>query len=219
VVVPHLLDLVQQAVQGLTGKAVAVEGDQAAVGRYQRRNRVEVQRRRGVQVDPVVILGEAFEQLSQLVDLVLGLQLGLQVGQFGRGADQVQVVERCFEDRRARLLASVAASENLLEEVGNAGRNVIAGQAGQVVRGVGLGVQVHQQCAVALRCADRGQIAGDARLADTTLLIEHDPAHDSPPKNPERSSLYGKYDSRVIRGGKPDQSQTATGALMCGCAS
>src|SRR3546814_11362886 len=77
----------QQAVQRLTGKAIAVKRNQYAIGGDQRRNRIKVQGRRRVQINPLVILVEFFEQFAQFVDLVFRLELGLQLRQLGGGGD------------------------------------------------------------------------------------------------------------------------------------
>src|SRR5690606_11143795 len=122
---------------------VAVEGNQHAVRRDQRRHRVEVQRRRGVQVDAVIVLGQPGQQFAQLVDLVLLLQLGLQFGQLGGGGHHMQVVERRLVDVDAALLRQ-PGGKHLLEEIGDAHRQLVAAQAGQVVAGIALGVQVDQ---------------------------------------------------------------------------
>jgi hypothetical protein len=58
----------------------------------------KIQRWRRIEVDPVVIAVQLVQQFAQLVDLVLGLKLGLQIGQLSRGGDDVQVVERGFVD-------------------------------------------------------------------------------------------------------------------------
>ena len=176
VVLAQFVDLLQEAVQRLAREAVAVEGDQHAIGSDQRRHGVEVQRRRGVQVDAVVVSRQLAEQFAQLVDLVLLLQLGLQFGQLGRGGDQVQVVEGRLVDVDAALLGQ-PGGQHLLEEIGDADRQLVAAQPGQVMAGVALGIQVDQQGAVALGGAHGGEVAGDARLADAALLVEHDSPH------------------------------------------
>lgn len=93
----------------------------------------------------------------------------------------MQVVERRLVDLDPALLAEGPGRQGLLEEVGDPHRQVLAGQSGQVVRGVGLGVQVHQQGAIALRRADRRQVAGDAGLAYPAFLIEHHAPHGKSP--------------------------------------
>src|SRR5690606_14591326 len=72
----------------------------------------------------------------------------------------------------------------MFEEIGDAGGNIRARATAEVVAGIGLGVEIDQQRAVALRGADGGQVTGDAGLADAALLIEHHPAHAPPPRNP-----------------------------------
>src|SRR5690606_9669508 len=72
----------------------------------------------------------------------------------------------------------------MFEEIGDAGGNIRARATAEVVAGIGLGIEVDQQRAVALRGTDGGQVTGDAGLADTALLIEHHPAHAPPPRNP-----------------------------------
>ena len=176
-----LLDLAQQAVQGLAGKTVAVERDQATVGGDHRRHGVEVQRRRRIQVNPVVILGQLIKQLTQLVDLVLGLQLGLQVSQLGGGRDQMQVVERGLVDIDLTLLGKGAGRQGLFEEVGDARRHLVASQTGEIVGGITLGIEVDQQGAMPLCCTDRCQIAGNAGFTHATFLIEHHAPHATPP--------------------------------------
>ena len=56
-----------------------------------------------------------------------------------------------------------------------------AGQAGQVMGRVSLGIQVDQQGPVAFRRAYRCQVAGNAGLAYTALLVENHSPHDTPP--------------------------------------
>ncbi|MNC18376.1 hypothetical protein D3C75_662760 [compost metagenome] len=175
-VLAQLVNLGEQTVQRLAREAVAVEGNQHPIGPDQRGNCIEIQRRRGVQVDPVVILVQLVEQFAQLVDLVLGLQLGLQVGQLGTGGDQVEIGEGGVLHADLRLLAG-AAGQHLLEEVGDAQRDGVAAQTGEVMGRVGLTVEIDQQGAIALRRAHRRQVAGDARLADSALLIEHHTSH------------------------------------------
>ncbi|MNF66493.1 hypothetical protein D3C84_482860 [compost metagenome] len=185
----QLLDLGQQAVEGISGKAVAVKGNQAAISRDQRRNRIEIERRRRIQVDPLVVSVQVIQQFAQLVDLVLGLELGLQVGQLGCGGYHVQVVVRGFVDIHLAL-AEGGGRQRLLEEVGYPHGNILTGQAGEVVGGIGLGVEVDQQGAIALRSADRRQVAGDAGLAHATFLIEHHSPHHTPPQNLISTGFY-----------------------------
>ncbi|MNI80294.1 hypothetical protein D3C73_1368160 [compost metagenome] len=66
----------------------------------------------------------------------------------------------------------------MLEEVGDAHGDVLAGQAGEVLGRVRLGIQVDQQGPVAFIGTDRRQVAGNARLAHATFLIEHHAPHD-----------------------------------------
>src|SRR5690606_27784323 len=47
----------------------------------------------------------------------------------------------------------------------------------EVVGGVGLGIEVDQQCPVTFSGAGGGEVAGDAGLADATFLIEYDTTH------------------------------------------
>jgi hypothetical protein len=65
----------------------------------------------------------------------------------------------------------------LLEELGDAHRDIVAGQSGQVLSGVGLGIEVHQQGSITFAGADRRQVARDAGLAHTAFLIEHHATH------------------------------------------
>src|SRR5690606_31616794 len=67
VILLQLLDLGEQAVQGIARETVAIEGNQHSIGGDQRRDRVEIQRRRGIQIDPVVVLGQLLQQFAQLV--------------------------------------------------------------------------------------------------------------------------------------------------------
>ncbi|MNP17357.1 hypothetical protein D3C76_1097860 [compost metagenome] len=130
----QLLDFPQQAIQRLAREAVAVEGNQAAIRRDQGGNRIEVQRRRGIQVDPVVLVVQRVEQFAQLVDLVLRLQLRLQVLQLRAGGHHMQVVERRFVDIHAAIAAERPGGQHVLEEIGDAGRQLVAGETGQVMR-------------------------------------------------------------------------------------
>ncbi|MNC58283.1 hypothetical protein D3C75_1080040 [compost metagenome] len=109
---------------------------------------------------------------------MLGLELGLQIRQLGSGRDHVQVVERGFVDIDLVLLAERPAGQALLEEVGDAHGDIVAGQASQVLGRVGLGIQVDQQGPITFAGAHRRQVASDARLAHTTFLIEHHAPHD-----------------------------------------
>ncbi|MCY1186103.1 hypothetical protein D9M73_269400 [compost metagenome] len=90
----------------------------------------------------------------------------------------MQVVEWGFVDIDLVLLAERPAGKALLEEVGDAHGDVLAGQAGEVLGRVRLGIQVDQQGPVAFIGTDRRQVAGNARLAHATFLIEHHAPHD-----------------------------------------
>ncbi|MNI37436.1 hypothetical protein D3C73_915250 [compost metagenome] len=103
----------------------------------------------------------------------------MQVGQFEAGRDQVQVVVARFGDRHVILLAGRPAGQALLEEVGDAHGDIITGQPGQVMGGIGLGIEVHQKRPVAFGRTDRRQIAGNAGFAHPTFLIEHHSTHDN----------------------------------------
>ncbi|MNT90820.1 hypothetical protein D3C72_2318140 [compost metagenome] len=93
----------------------------------------------------------------------------------------MQVVERRLVDVDPAFLGKRAAGQAELEELGDAHGNLIARQAGEIVGGVGLGIQIDQQRAVALRGAHGRQVAGNAGLAHPAFLIEHHTPHDKPP--------------------------------------
>ena len=95
-----------------------------------------------------------------------------------RGGNHMQVVKRGFVDIDLVLLAERSAGQALLEEVGNAHGDVVAGQAGQVLGRVGLRIQVDQQGPITFASAHCRQVASDARLAHATFLIEHHAPHD-----------------------------------------
>ena len=80
-----------------------------------------------------------------------------------------------------------------MKELGDAGGQVVYRAAGQVVAGVGLGIKVDQQGAIALVGTHCGQVTGNAGLSDTTLLVEYDPAHAVLP----RIKAEGVYDNPV----------------------
>src|SRR5690606_30078878 len=61
---------IEDVVQRLSGKGVAVEGYQAAVGADQRGIGIEIQGGRSVDVDLVEVVVELVEQVAQFVDLV-----------------------------------------------------------------------------------------------------------------------------------------------------
>ncbi|MNP75752.1 hypothetical protein D3C76_1728610 [compost metagenome] len=71
----QLFHLRDDAIQRLARKPVAIERNQQSVRRHQGAEGVEIQRRRCVDVDALVVLGQFHQQLAQLVDLELALQL------------------------------------------------------------------------------------------------------------------------------------------------
>ncbi|MNG05079.1 hypothetical protein D3C84_882520 [compost metagenome] len=89
----------------------------------------------------------------------------------------MQVVERGFVDVDLVLLGKRPGRQGLLEEIGNAHGDILAGQPGEVLGRVGLGIQVDQQGSIAFIGTHCRQVAGNARFAHTTFLIEHHAPH------------------------------------------
>ena len=176
VVLPYLLHALEEGVQRPSREIVAVEGNQAPLPGDEGRQREEVERRRRVQVDLVVSL-EAVEGVPQLVDLVLGLQLGLEL-LHGRGSrDQVEALERGLVDEGPHPLPEEPESQRLLEEAGHVrlGRERLVTE--EVVAGVGLRIQVDHEHPPSPRGGHGGQVAHDGGFSDPALLVEDDPAH------------------------------------------
>ena len=90
----QITNLVEDVVQRLTGKIVTVEGYQAALGCNQGRPGIEIERRRGIDVDRIEGFTQFFQGFPQLVYLVLGLQLALEKIQLRAGGHDKQVLER-----------------------------------------------------------------------------------------------------------------------------
>src|SRR5258705_5508892 len=93
VIVLHVGQTLDELVDGKPGELVAVERDQAAVGRDERGQREEVEGRRRVEVDRVELV-EPLERVPKLEDLVARLQLALQRLEVGVGGQDRQVLER-----------------------------------------------------------------------------------------------------------------------------
>ena len=72
-------------------------------------------------------------------------------------------------------------AQGLLEKGRCAALGLLSRVPLNVVARVALGVQVDEQGAQAMRCADGGQVAGDRRFADAPLLVEYDVAHGASP--------------------------------------
>ncbi|MNT11065.1 hypothetical protein D3C72_1459270 [compost metagenome] len=89
----------------------------------------------------------------------------------------MEVIEGGFVDVDLILFGERPGRQRLLEEIGDAHRDIATGEPRQVLSGVGLGIEIHQQGAKALAGTDCRQIAGNARFANTTFLIEHHAPH------------------------------------------
>ena len=85
-----------------------------------------------------------------------------------RGHD-VQARERGGDDELGDGARVELEVERLVEEVGQRGLEIVAGGAQQILGGVALRVEVHDQCALALLGADRRQVAGDRRFSDAAF--------------------------------------------------
>src|SRR5690349_2299983 len=71
------------------------------------------------------------------------------------------------------------AGPRLLEEIGDAGRNTLVAQPGEVVSRVCLGIEINQQRSVPFGCTHSGKIAGDAGFSNAAFLIEYDTTHEA----------------------------------------
>ncbi|RMU55285.1 hypothetical protein ALP29_200523 [Pseudomonas syringae pv. avii] len=111
----------------------------------------------------------------------------------------MQVVERCFIDIDLVFLGKRCRRQRVLEELGDAHRNVVAREAREVLSRVGLGIEVDQQRPIAFVSADCSQIAGDARFADTALLIEYHATHALVPLKDEETAGAADKDLRIGR--------------------
>ncbi|MNL39967.1 hypothetical protein D3C87_1622780 [compost metagenome] len=70
----QLFYLSDDTVHSLPGKAVAIIGNQQPIGSDQGAEGEKIQRRRGVDIDTLVVLGKLDQQSTQLVDLELALK-------------------------------------------------------------------------------------------------------------------------------------------------
>ncbi|MCY1548530.1 hypothetical protein D9M68_846500 [compost metagenome] len=92
----------------------------------------------------------------------------------------MQVAVAGFGDGHAVLLAGGGnRRQGLAEEVGDAGRNGVVDQPGEVEGGIGLRVEVDQQGPVALGGTGCRQVAGNAGFANATFLIENHTTHET----------------------------------------
>jgi hypothetical protein len=176
------LDAVEQAVQRAAREVVAVERDQAALRRDQRRPGVEVQRRRRVDPHRVVVAGQFDQRIAQLVDLVTALQLAVQFIERGARRHQVQVLPRRLDDEVGGVRCADAELQRRIEELGGARGRCVDSIADQVAARVGLPIEVDHQRALAPMGCDRRQIAGDGGLAHPALLVENDATHFTIPR-------------------------------------
>mmetsp|Transcript_23212 Transcript_23212/g.54894 ORF Transcript_23212/g.54894 Transcript_23212/m.54894 type:complete len:384 (-) Transcript_23212:1573-2724(-) len=181
-----LLHRLEQPVERAAREVVAVEGDQAALGRDQRRAGVEIQRRRRVHPDLVVaavLLLQRLERLLQLVDLVAALQLAVQLVEFGRGRHHVEVVPGTGDDEVRGVDLFDAELQRLREKGGGAGMLLVGSVTEQVAGRVALAVEVDHQHPPSAGRGDGRQVACDRGLAHAALLVEHHAPHRSPPLN------------------------------------
>ena len=184
VVGADLLHVGQQRIERLAREVVAIERDQAAAGPHERGPGVKVERRRGVEINLLVLVAQLRQRLAQLVDFVARLQLDLQLVQRRAGGEHIQTGKgsALHEVRRRQWVEGVA--ERLREKTRYADRASAAlGSAlrtsgtEQVAAGIALHIEVDQQGAPTLYRADRGQVAGDGGLAHPAFLIEYDQWH------------------------------------------
>ncbi|MCY1429693.1 hypothetical protein D9M71_456200 [compost metagenome] len=75
---------------------------------------------------------------------MLGFKLWLQVRQLGGGGNDVEVIEGGFVDVDLILFGERPGRQRLLEEIGDAHRDVATREPRQVLGGVGLGIEIHQ---------------------------------------------------------------------------
>jgi hypothetical protein len=76
-----------------------------------------------------------------------------------------------------RLLRTVREAQYFVEEIRQRGRELAAGLAEQVLRGIALRIEIDDQHAGAARGAHCCEVTGDGGFADTALVVEHDPSH------------------------------------------
>jgi hypothetical protein len=86
----------------------------------------------------------------------------------------------------------------LLKEVSHSWLPVVCGISQKVAAGIALRIEVDQQSAQALAGTNGGEVAGDGRLADPSLLIKDDERHNEKVLENDREKMrLGRYCARL----------------------
>src|SRR5918995_1299095 len=97
-------DVFEQRIKRTAREIVAVERNETAVGCDQGRAGEEIERRRRVEVDEIVLLVEFGERLAQFEDLVARFELVLLLSKRGMRGQHVEAIEARAMDELVRLL-------------------------------------------------------------------------------------------------------------------
>src|SRR5687768_10639658 len=138
-------DVFEQHIKRPAREIVAIERDEAAVGCDECRAGEEVERRRGVDVDEIVLLVELGERLAQLEDLVARFELVLLLGKHGMRGQHVETLEARAMDELVRFFRPQREAEYLLEEAGERRLELPAVLAKQVLRRITLRIEIDDE--------------------------------------------------------------------------